>query len=230
MRLPRVLMTAALLLYGVMASAEPSIQEFPVSGGGPYAIRMGSIKEARFRATLRQQFDFSCGSAALATLLTYHYGIPTNEQAAYEAMFRDGDQAKIRREGFSLLDMKRYLQQRGFDADGFEASLDELEKAAVPAIALISENGYNHFVVIKGIRGDRILVGDPATGRRTVSRTAFMAQWQTKVLFLIYDKSHRPTFNSNAEWRLAPEAPLSAGLQDSSLASTMLSRRGPGDY
>ncbi len=33
-----------------------------------------SVKEARFTTTQRQQFDFSCGSAAVATLLTHHYG------------------------------------------------------------------------------------------------------------------------------------------------------------
>lgn len=222
------LVTVALVLSGVPALGQT--QYFGVTGGGPYNLAVTSIKEARFRATLRQQYDFSCGSAALATLLTHHYGLATTEESAFEAMFQQGNQAKIRQEGFSLLDMKMFLEARGFKADGFEASLDELEKAATPAIALISEKGYNHFVVIKGIKGERILIGDPATGRRTVSRKAFEQVWQNGLLFLIHDSPRKAVFNSEREWRLAPVAPLEAGIDRGSLASTMLTRRGPGDY
>ena len=86
---------------------------------GPYRVPVTSLK-ARNLTTLQQQFDFSCGSAALATLLTHHYDFPVNEQAVFAAMFQHGDQAKIRREGFSLLDMKNFLAARGFQADGFQ--------------------------------------------------------------------------------------------------------------
>ncbi|MDV7389798.1 hypothetical protein RZS08_00535, partial [Arthrospira platensis SPKY1] len=42
--------------------------------GGAVSVPTVSLKGARFIATLRQQYDFSCGSAAVATLLTHHYG------------------------------------------------------------------------------------------------------------------------------------------------------------
>ena len=38
--------------------------------GGSYRLQVTSLKEARFRTTVPQQYDFSCGSAATATLLT----------------------------------------------------------------------------------------------------------------------------------------------------------------
>ncbi len=41
-------------------------------------------------------------------------------------MFERGDQAKIRKEGFSMLDMKRYLESLGLRADGFELPVDRL--------------------------------------------------------------------------------------------------------
>ena len=49
--------------------------------------RVESLKERAFRYTVRQQYDFSCGSAALATLLTYHYATPTDEEDTFKAMF-----------------------------------------------------------------------------------------------------------------------------------------------
>src|SRR5690606_40798166 len=56
--------------------------------------------------------DFSCGSAATATLLTYQYGHPVTELEVFRQMYAQGDQARIRKEGFSLLDMRRYLQSQ----------------------------------------------------------------------------------------------------------------------
>ncbi len=110
--------------------------------GGSYALQVTSMKEARFRSTVRQQFDFSCGSAAVATLLSYHYDTPVSERQVFDAMYALGDQQKIRREGFSLLDMKRYLAQQGFIADGYQQPLHKLAEAGFPAIVRVEENGY----------------------------------------------------------------------------------------
>jgi predicted double-glycine peptidase len=101
-----------------------------------------SMKELRFRSTTHQQYDFSCGSAALATLLTYHYGYPVSETTAFQAMWEHGDQAKIRREGFSLLDMQRYLAEIGFKADGFTVPLQKLVDSKLPAIVLITREHF----------------------------------------------------------------------------------------
>ena len=75
----------------------------PYEMGGAYSLPVTSMKAARFRAMVHQQYDFSCGSAALSTLLTYHYGFKVTEQTVFEEMYAMGDQPKIRREGFSLV-------------------------------------------------------------------------------------------------------------------------------
>lgn len=169
-----------------------------------------SMREARLQTTLLQQYDFSCGSAAVATLLTHQYGNRVSEQAVFDEMFQLGDQQVIRKQGFSLLDMKHYLAKMGFKADGFEQPLDTLFQAKLPAIVLISENGYNHFVVIKGYRDGRILIGDPASGTRALSRKAFETLWTNRLLFVIHDHTQSARFNELADWQAAPKAPLSA--------------------
>lgn len=78
------------------------------TGGGTAGLKLESFQERRFRTTVAQQHDFSCGSAALATLLTYSYGLPTTEKDVFDSMFGSGDKAVIGAEGFSLLDMKQY--------------------------------------------------------------------------------------------------------------------------
>ena len=124
------------------------------------------------KKTLRQQYDYSCGSAALATLLTYQYNDPTSEAGIFKAMWEQGDQAKIKREGFSLLDLKRYLEARGYSADGYDTTLNKLAGVGIPAIVLIRDNGYNHFVVIKGIKDGKVAVGDPSLGARVIPKTS----------------------------------------------------------
>ncbi len=198
--------------------------------GGAYTVGVTSLKEARFHATKRQQFDFSCGSAALATLLTYQYGRSVDEQAVFEGMYASGDQVKIRHEGFSLLDMKRYLKTLGYEADGFVQPLDKLADAGLPAIVLISEKGYHHFVVLKGLRDGRVLIGDPATGTRAMSRSGFQEIWQNRLLFVIHNNQQSASFNNAQDWRAAPVAPVAGILQGEAFRGAMLPKLGPGDY
>jgi len=195
----------------------------PQDGG--FTARVVSVKEARFTTTQRQKYDFSCGSAALATLLTYHYGEPVDERAVFTQMYQRGDQAKIRKEGFSMLDMKRYLETRGYRADGFQLPIDKLAVENVPAIVLLTERGYRHFVVIKGVERGRVLVGDPAMGTRALSLERFRKLWVNHILFVVYNKREAAKFNQADDWRVAPGAPLQLGVDRERLLDTLPVRR-----
>lgn len=227
-RLTSLTLLACMATLPAVGGAE--LAYLPSMGGGDVIMPVTSIRQARLASTLLQQYDFSCGSAAVATLLTHHYGYPVSESMVFEYMYQHGDQSKIQREGFSLLDMKRFLQARGFEADGFAQTLDKLAEARVPAIALINDNGYHHFVVVKGLRGDRVLIGDPANGTRAVSRQAFEASWQSRLLFVIHNRMDSARFNLAADWRAAPQAPLSAGVSRDGLSGVTMPKHGPGDF
>ncbi|CAB3750174.1 C39 family peptidase [Paraburkholderia solisilvae] len=198
--------------------------------GANYAMHVTSLKEARFKRTIKQQYDFSCGSAAVATLLTYQYNYPVSEQIAFQEMFLDGDQAKIRQQGFSLLDIKRFLERRGFIADGYELPLQKLADTNTPAIVLISESGYHHFVVVKGVRNKRVLIGDPATGTRPMPQESFEKKWEDQVLFVIHNKPGMGIFNSPDDWRVAPSAPLYTGINRDGLFFVVMPKHGPSDF
>jgi predicted double-glycine peptidase len=221
---------AAITLLCALAGDAVHAADVPVTGGASFSVPVRSMKALRFASTLRQQYDFSCGSAALATLLTYHYDHPVSESTVFAAMWAEGDQAKIRREGFSLLDMQRYLARLGFQADGFRLPLDRLVEAGLPAIVLINETGYNHFVVIKGAADGRILLGDPSSGTRLMPRARFEAAWPTRLLFVIHTAPDAPRFNLPADWRAAPRAPLADAVARSSRGGVDLPKFGPGDF
>ena len=199
-----------------------------VQGEG-YHLHLTSLKEARFKNTIRQKYDFSCGSAAVATLLTYQYGYPVNEETAFAQMYAHGDRSKINKEGFSLLDIKMFLAANGFDADGFQVPLEKLEQESLPAIALVDERGYHHFVVIKGVRDGRVLVGDPALGTRSVPTAQFEASWKNGLVFVIHNRRNQAVFNSAKDWRVVPMAPLGLSIDRSGLDRITIPKRGPGD-
>lgn len=214
----RVRIVPGLMLF--LASQADAGTVWLPDGGGISNVPVRTMQEAKFLQVVRQQYDFSCGSAALATLLTYHYDRATSEQDAFGAMYEAGDKQKITAAGFSLLDMKRYLESIGYQADGYQASLQTLGKAGVPAIALINYRGYRHFVVVKGVRGGDVLIGDPALGIKFMPRDAFEALWENGVLFIIKNEpdTGRKSFNQRQEWNLIARAPLGTALSADRLA------------
>lgn len=228
-------------LAGAVFSAIVLLLAVAVTNAGPVwlpdtagisTVETVSLQESKFTRVVRQQFDFSCGSAALATLLTFHYETPTAEQDAFGAMYEAGDKEKIARAGFSLLDMKQYLESIGFQADGYHAKLDTLESAGVPAIALINYRGYRHFVVVKGITEDEVLLGDPALGLKFVTRGEFDELWDNGVLFIIKNRPEvgQQHFNLGNEWNLLARAPLGQALPNDSLANLTVSLPRLGDF
>jgi predicted double-glycine peptidase len=214
---------AAALGLALGASAATLEVRGPQDGG--FITRALSVRESRFVTTLRQQFDFSCGSAALATLLTYQYGLPVDEREVFGFMYQHGDQAKIRQEGFSMLDMKRYLAARGFQADGFQQPVERLVQEKLPAIVLLSERGYRHFVVVKGVGNGRVLVGDPAMGTRALSMERFRRLWVNGILFVVHNRRDDARFNLASDWRHAPAAPLELAIDRQRLLDTLPVRR-----
>ncbi|OXI95224.1 MULTISPECIES: C39 family peptidase [Burkholderia] len=218
----------AYALSGPVASADEMTIVDPAGAG--YAMHVTSLKEARFKRTVKQQFDFSCGSAAVATLLTYQYDYPMTEQTAFAQMWENGNQEKIRQQGFSLLDIRRFLDAHGFVADGFELPLQTLAKTHTPAIVLITEHGYHHFVVVKGLRDGRVLVGDPATGTRPMSLASFEQKWEDHVIFVIHNRPERAVFNDPRDWRVAPSAPLYTGIAHDGLYNVVMPKHGPSDF
>lgn len=222
--------TVLALLLSASTGAMAATVEVTPGVGSRMLLQVWSMRELKIRSVVLQKYDYSCGSAAIATLLTYHYGNPITEEVAFRAMFDHGDQQKIQREGFSLLDMKRFLDARGYRADGFEVSLDEVVKAGLPAIVLIVDNGYHHFVVMKGMRDNKVLLGDPAVGIRVVRREDFEAAWPNRIVFVIHEAPARGEFNTARDWSVRPRSPLGQPVGSDTLSSILLFRPGGRDF
>lgn len=159
----------ATVLLASLLCALPAWAERPVR----------SLLEMRREALVVQHWDNSCGAAALATLLRYYKGVPTDEEAVARGMLRQTDPLRVRvRGGFSLLDMQRYLARIGFQGDGYtRMSLDDLAQR-VPMIVPISLNGYAHFIVVRRVAATGVNIGDPSFGNYEMDQAAFAAKWK----------------------------------------------------
>jgi predicted double-glycine peptidase len=222
----RARITLALGFCLTLASASTaSAAQIPlfglISGSTGIVVPTQSYKALKFATTIEQEYDFSCGSAALATLLTYSYQHPETEQQVFSDMFKNGDQKLIENSGFSLLDMKNYLTRQGYASAGFRAPLEKLSLVSLPAIVLINESGYNHFVVVRGFRDGEVLLADPAIGMRIISVARFSRQW-SGIFFLILNDAGQAQQGVHSEtgWKYSPAAPY--GLTQYALTLAML--------
>jgi predicted double-glycine peptidase len=152
--------------------------------GGPGSARepVRSLLEMRRERVIVQEWDLSCGAAALATILNYQFGDMVTEREVaigligQERYLRNPELVRLQ-SGFSLLDLKRYVESRGYVGVGLGGlELPDLVGSA-PMLVPISRHGYNHFVVFRGLMGNRVLLADPSFGTVTMPVSSFMRVW-----------------------------------------------------
>jgi predicted double-glycine peptidase len=185
--MPRRAQTLAAL--AVLALAAPAGAAEVVIAGTRMTVPVRSMQELRYSRLVRQTWDVSCGAAALSTLLTYHMDRPVSELTVATWILRGVDPQRVRaRGGFSLLDLKRFAEALGYRAEGYGSmTLQELIDVGAPAIVPVSIHGLDHFVVMRGVLGGRVLLGDPAFGNITMPTQQFEKLWKGGIAFLVFD-------------------------------------------
>jgi predicted double-glycine peptidase len=143
-------------------------------------VHVVSLRTKRDMGVVKQGYDYSCGAAALATLLTYGLNDMVGEDDLLRALLQplSSDQlAALQKKGLSLLDLQKLAQNRGHKAQGFRIHLNQLVKLAYPVIVFIRPHGYRHFAVLKGVRGDRVYLADPSLGNVRMPLYRFVNMW-----------------------------------------------------
>ncbi len=198
----------SLVLPLVPVNAQVSIDLPETRGAKP--IR--TLKELRDEGVVRQRWDMSCGAAALSTVLTYNFSDNTPEAAIVIWILHRVNPVRVRsRGGFSLLELKRFAQARGYSADGFSGmSLEDLAAEKSWVITPIHFKSLDHFVVVKGIVGDRIILADPGFGNVTMKTERFMKIWKNGIVFVVHPPDPRMLApkNISAASRVVPDETL----------------------
>ena len=156
-------------------------------GGGPVLAddstpSIRSLVEKRHQNVVLQQWDLSCAAAALATILRYQHGVPFTERSVAlglinrEEYIANPNLVRLR-QGFSLLDLKRFVDPLGYEGIGLGQLAFADLVARAPIIVPVNLQGFPHFVVFRGATSDTVLLADPAFGNVTMSIRKFMDGW-----------------------------------------------------
>lgn len=128
--------------------------------------------EFRNADLVRQQYDYSCGSASLATILKYYYGNSNiTERGIIDEILKSKgyglDENEVLKEGDNIIsfsDLSSYAQTKGFKAVGLAVDFDTLSKVKIPVIIFVSVRGIDHFSVYKGMDEEYVYLADPSFG------------------------------------------------------------------
>lgn len=199
----RIVALALLLcLASVIEAAQMPLSVLP--GGAVIYKPIQSIRERKFADLVQQKTDFSCGAASLATILRQAYWLDVDEQHVIEGMLANADQDLVRTQGFSMLDMKRYVESLGMRARGYRVAPESLHDIRIPVVVLMDIRGYKHFVVMQRVDKGWVYIGDPVLGHKRFKIDDFVKGWNGIIFAVIgqgYDKGNA---------LLAPPLPLTA--------------------
>ena len=153
------------------------------------------LSEFQTDRIVNQTYDYSCGSAALATVLKYYLGENFTEKQVIHGMLQYGDPDRIKkRRAFSLLDMKKFVNALGYEANGYKGNIEDLKDPEFwPCIVPIKIFEYRHFVVVKGIHDGHIFIADPWRGHSSYTLAQFEDIWFENVMFVISSDTRKPS-------------------------------------
>ncbi len=150
-----------------------------------------SYLDLRYTDVIEQSNEYTCGAAAVATLLTYFYGIPTPESdvlnLVYSSMRARGKKPRPG-QGLTAYDLKEALKGKGITSKGFlvkpSALQDYFARGGLPVIIHLTKPE-KHFEVAVGMIGNQIVIADPSWGRSVIPLTLLVKQrrYDTVVLF-----------------------------------------------
>jgi len=122
---------------------------------------------------VEQQSEADCGAACLAMIGRY-WG------KRFSLNFLR-NLASVGRSGASLKSLAKAAENLGFHARPVRASLNRLQDQTNPWIAHWQGD---HYVVVYQVRDNRVLVADPARGRRSLTFSQFQEGWTGYALLL----------------------------------------------
>ena len=158
------------LVVFMMFSEHISAQPTYLTPSSVVNLQLKNWKSIRDEGIVKQNLDFSCGAAGLATILNQFYGQSISEQELLTVLDKGDARA-------SFADMQRTLPSFGFKAQGFAATYDQLLNLKAPVLVYLKHRTTEHFSVLKGIGRNTVHLADPSLGHVTLSKSQFLDMW-----------------------------------------------------
>jgi predicted double-glycine peptidase len=159
------------LLVRADCQAGTWLDEGAISGNLP----LQSWREMRDHGVQKQARDFSCGAAALATLLHSYYGLEADESSVLAGLATpDG--------ATSFQELAEFARRRfGLQAQGYALDFTAMQALRVPVLVYLQFRDNDHFSVLRGIdAAGSVWLADPSWGNRLFTRVQFLDLWETR--------------------------------------------------
>ena len=154
---------------------------WPLPGLGERLVELGAVrlevkakswKDFRDQGVVKQEHDFSCGAASLATVLKHYYRMNVDEAKVLEAL-AIGDYAA------SFHDLAEAAEKvYGLRTLGLSADFAALHQLKLPVIVFLDVGKLGHFAVLRGIDdAGRVWLADPSHGNQLYAKHQFLRIW-----------------------------------------------------
>lgn len=135
-------------------------------------VPVTSWTEIRDQGIIKQRFDYSCGAAAVATVLHHFYRFEVDEASII-------DKIGLKDE-FSFADLTRVMEEYALKTVAVALDFDHLQRMMLPGIVYLDFHGQGHFSVLRGISSSSVWLGDPSWGNIHMSPARFRGMWETR--------------------------------------------------
>jgi hypothetical protein len=157
--------------------------------------RPRSWREIKVQNVVMQGADYSCGAAALATVLRYFWQDNVGETKILDTIMDFLTKAEIKDRmdnGLSIDDLRRAAVELNYLAEVGTITFAELTQSKVPLLVAINANGYDHFVVVRGVFGNNVYLADPMRGNIRVRTNVFASQWTKNAVLVVLKPNVKP--------------------------------------
>ncbi len=151
--------------------------------------------ELKRRNVVMQKYDYSCGAAALATILQYYWEDDVSEKQILDAMLKvlTIDEVKDRiKNGMSITDLRRSAVELGYLSSIGTMTFEQLSQSKIPVVVPLKLKGFDHFVVYRGVANGRVYIADPVRGNVRPTIPEFCGQWQKNAILVVIKKGEQP--------------------------------------
>lgn len=152
-----------------------------------------SWKDLRDQSVVKQQRDYSCGAAALATVMRYYWGDDVSEYQVLrviEANLTQDQLADRFQRGLSISDLRLAAVKLQYQGTIGRISVPELYSVRIPVVVALRLDDYDHFVVVRGIVDDWVYLADPSRGNVRMPVGQFAERWIENALLVVAKPGH----------------------------------------
>lgn len=145
----------------------------------------------------RQQAGFDCGSAALATLLSFYTDRAVEpDDLVRSRSFTTNEWQRVRREGFSLGQLADMAAALKVQPNVTRLPSRALSSVPLPVLVYLQLPTGPHFTVLTGIAGQRVTLADPTQGALMWTLNQFLRAWAPDGLGLLLSVTGVPVWSA----------------------------------